>query len=176
MKKKNGLSKPEAVILGKLLEKARFPLPKPAFDGWVENLPHVALELAVVWRSKIDWQVFMTQRGPGDKFWPYQWNMPGTIIRQNETTPQAYNRLLASEMFSGGETFGKLRFVGVRDLLKGKGRKRCRRGHELSHLYTVTFRGKKLNGGKFFPLSRLPRNTVPHHHTLVAMVKRFLGN
>lgn len=162
------------MLLGKLLAKAKFPLPRPAFDGWVENLPHVAFELAVVRLSHTDWEVFMTNRGPKDKFWPNMWNEPGTIIRQNETTAEAYRRLLKSEVFCEGKDFGKLHFVGVRDLLKGDGRNHCRRGHELAHLYMVEYRGEALEGGKFFPINNLPRHTIPHHRTLVAMVKKFL--
>ncbi|MDO8482548.1 MAG: NUDIX domain-containing protein [bacterium] len=172
--KREGLSASEALLLGSLLAKAKFPLPPPAFDGWVENLPHVALELAVVRQNENGWHVFMAQREHDDKFWPNEWHMPGTIIREGETTRKAYRRLLQSEMFSGGAGFGKLQFVDVRDLLKGEGRNRCRRGHELAHLYTVSYAGESLKGGDFFPISKLPGETSPHHHTLIAMAKKFL--
>lgn len=174
--KNEGLSEFEAVLLGKLLAKAKFPLPRAAFDGWVENLPHVAFELAIVRQSKDGWEIFMAQRAPDDKFWPNMWNEPGTILRQNETLENAYKRLLASEMFSGGKGFGKPQFIGICELPKGNGRKQLRRGHEIGLLHMVEFNGDELKGGKFFPISKLPRNTASHHHTLVAMVRKFLGD
>lgn len=172
--KNKDLSESEAVILGNFLAKAKFPLPRPAFDGWVENLPHVAFELAILQAGKNGWEIFMTQRAPDDKFWPNEWNLPGTIVRQNERTEKTYKRLLQNEMLSDGDDFGKLQFIGKCELPKGEGRKLCRRGHEIGLLHVVGFAGDKLKGGRFFTVSKLPRNTVPHHHTLVAMVRRFL--
>lgn len=169
------LSIEESCQLQALLNRARFPLHRTVFDAWVENLPTVALELAIVRRGKNGWEIFMAKRPRNDKHWPGEWNEPGTVIRQGESTKRAYKRLLSGEMLSDGNGFGKLRFVGVRDLLPGNGIYRCRRGHELSHLYVVEYHEMVApKRGKFFPIDRLPRKTVPHHHTLVKMVRQFL--
>ncbi len=175
--KTKGLSQYEALILKNLLAKAKFPLPSAAFDGWVENLPTVALELAIVRQSKggWGWEIFLANRGPKDKFWPNEWHMPGRTIRQNELLQESYRRLLQSEMFSNGRDFGDLRFIGKCELSKGDGNRHCRRGHEIALLHVVEFHGKILKKGKFFPIAKLPAYTVPHHHTLVTMVKKFLG-
>ena len=126
------------------------------------------------YKSATGWQIFMTKRPPDDKFWSNEWHIPGTIVRQNEKIRNAYKRLLSGEIPSSGRVFGKLEFVGKCELLKGEGKNRCRRGHEIGLLHMVEFNGDELKGGKFFPISKLPANTISHH-TLVAMVRRFLG-
>lgn len=171
--KNKGLSESEAIILGNLLRKAKFPLPRAAFDGWVENLPHVALELAIIRITKGHPEVFMIKRGPDDKFWPNEWNMPGTIVRQNEILYKAYKRLLSSEMFLDGKGSSDAAFIDYCQFPTGGNTNQCRRGHEIGLLHFVLFTGSKLKGGKFFSIDKLPQNTVPHHRYMVTRLKKF---
>ena len=172
---KKGLSEAEAKTLGRLLAKAQFPLPRPVFDGWVENLPTVALELAFI--RTVDSgrrEIFMARRGENDPFWPGEWHIPGTIVRQNEPIRVAYQRLIASEA-SEVNAIGQLRFVTYQEFPKGEGPNQCKRGHEIGLLHLVELTRGNLQGGTFFPLTKIPAKTIGFHRTMVGVVREFLA-
>ncbi|MES2087654.1 MAG: hypothetical protein V4467_01530 [Patescibacteria group bacterium] len=172
--KKTGLTTAEAETLAELLTKAKFPLPKEVFDAWTETLPTGAFELCITRKTSDGLEVFMLQRPGDDKHWPFEWHIPGTVLRDKDTYPKLFGRLMKSEI--GGGNFGKLRPVGTRIFPKGEGLYRCRRGHETALLYTVEFlKGTTPDNGCWFPIDQLPKNTVSFHHTLVAMVRKHLG-
>ncbi|HBV01193.1 MAG TPA: hypothetical protein DEF00_02225 [Candidatus Taylorbacteria bacterium] len=143
----------------------------------MENLPHVAFELALVRRNESggrDWEIFLTQRGENDPFWPNEWGMPGTIIQQNERIQTAYLRLVGEEVRGRGD-FSLLQFVGISEFPKGGSQYKCRRGHEIALIHIIVSNGKNLPGGEFFPFGELPRNTIGHHRTMVKVVWKFLA-
>jgi len=163
-----GLSETELIILGQLLERVAFPLPCLVFDGWVENLPTVALELGIVRQSIEGAQLFMKQRPEDDKHWPLEWHIPGTVIRQNELTSETYQRLLSAEvgehLHSG---FGPLEFAGIAEFRKGDGNDECRRGHEIALIHVVRFRGGNSLYGKLvslFGTARTNHRFPSEHH------------
>lgn len=168
-----GLTDAEAEKLGTLIAKARFPLPRPVFDGWVENLPHAALELGIVRESTEGPQIFMKQRPPDDKHWPLLWYVPGTLIRQNESINDAYERLVTSEIGKHLEFgLGPLQFVGIQEFLKGNGVHQCRRGHEIALIHTVRFAGNIPCTGTWHTFARLPESTIGFHRTIVDTVRK----
>ena len=101
-------------------------------------------------------------------------HIPGTVLRNNETVPQAVDRLFKSEVISG--TFTSVENVGMTEISKGTKPGDNPTRHEVSLLYLAHIKAGSYKGdGTFFPIDDLPENTLSHHVVLIDKFKNYLN-
>ncbi|OHA18446.1 MAG: hypothetical protein A2664_00690 [Candidatus Taylorbacteria bacterium RIFCSPHIGHO2_01_FULL_46_22b] len=172
------LSPKEVRICAQLLARAEFPLPQALFDAWVENLPHVAIELAVLRECEQEKktpvvEIFLTRRPSTDPFWPNMWHMPGTILRQNERVSRALGRLINTELGLLSTNFEPACFRKVFEFVRGHRFNESARGHEIGLLHILKIPSNcACTGGKFFSLKHLPQDIIPFHRLMTLELKR----
>lgn len=156
------LSPAEMARLVKLWDRVRWPAPEELFQAHCRNEIAVAVELAVVRRHAGAWQVLLIHRH--DKFFR-GWHMPGSLLLPGEKMREVFRRLSTREVH-GRTTAPK--FVTIFEF-------HSRRGYELSLLHTARLIGSRRGGeGQFFSLGKLPVNTLSHHRTMLAALRRYL--
>jgi len=133
------------------------------FDELMGTVPCTSLEVVPLNVDKNgEISVFLTKRGPDDRFWPGLWHCPGTMILNKDETPNgdflgAWKRLKISEFKT--ENLPDPVFVRAK-LLNGK------RGM-VTELISFVLIPEDLKGGVYFPVGGLPKNLILHHLEMI---------
>ncbi len=132
-------------------------LDKRLFEAIAKLGISVALE-AVLFRTKGEKvEVFMTKRGKDESF-PGEWHCPGSVFRPGEFPHNVLARLAKQEF--------KTKVVLESDCVADVFVKEMR-GWFLSRVYLVKVVGKPTSKGKWFSVTKLPKDTVAHHKNFV---------
>lgn len=126
-------------------------LPEPVFLE-MQRLNHcLSVELILMNGESI----YLNQRPETDRFWPNQFQIPGTMVRGNEGIKDSLGRLMANEfpMYEVSEP----RFTRYYEY-------DTPRGHITHLLFTATTQD---DYNSFCPLDELPENMVEHHKLLL---------
>ncbi len=132
-------------------------LDKRLFEAIAKLGISVALEAVLLRTKGGNTEVFMTKRGKYESF-PGQWHCPGSVFRPGEFPRNVVDRL-ADKEFKAKIT---LESDCVTDLFIKE-----MRGWFLSRVYLVSVVGKPTSKGKWFSVTKLPKNTVAHHQNFV---------
>lgn len=161
------LTERQTVLLVELLGKLEWPLDPQVFGALMPKVVSVPIELCVL-DDKGRVLTFYRKDSGYDGH-----HMPGTVLRNNETVPQALKRLVQSELVGGEVTDPKN--IGWVEIQKGDGPGQNPARHETSLLFLCRIRGRyRGKGGVFSPLNRLPENTLSHHRVLAAKFRKHL--
>lgn len=155
-----------AHLIGEIEQSAR-GIDSRIFHAILLKFPSVPIELVVLDQEN---RVLMFYR----KDHEYDgFHMPGTVLRNNETVPQAVDRLLQSEVVGAGII--SVENVGVTEISRGTKCGENPTRHEISILYLARLgRSYAGNGGIFSPMDDLPENTLPHHRVLVEKFQKYI--
>ena len=120
----------------------------------------VPIELAIF--NKND-QILLTYREDEE----YQgFHMPGTVLQNNETVPNALERLFNTEI--KGLKLSEPKSIGWLEINKGSGEGKNNSRHEISLLHQcMLIEPDNETKYNFFELSKLPENTLPHHSKII---------
>ena len=115
-----------------------------------------------------DVDVYLTLRAPHEEY-AGQWHCPGSFKRPGEQDNDVLYRLMQEEF---SLNFLSQKFVGKFDNPSEK------RGHIISLIYLCEMEEKGAGKGKWFPVNKLPENTVLHHQNRIipVAVGYFLAN
>lgn len=164
----NVLTSNEAAELVRLLNKMTWPVPRNVFNALCENLIMSAIELAVIRRKKLGFELLMFYRE--DEYFK-GWHMPGTIMQPGETELSALKRLIASEI---KQKVSKPEAVGRMNFLKGSGPGQYKRGQVYATFFTASFHGNYTGDGTFFPLNKIPKDTLSGHKMMIKKIRDVL--
>lgn len=158
------LAPEEIPLLVNLLGKMEWPVPHEVFRALCKYTTTNPIEL-VIWNGKNE--IFLVYRKDED----YDgYHMPGTVLRDNESVPQAIERLLKNEV---PFYVYPAKCIGWRETPRGTGEGEDPTRHQIALLYstnTLMYKPKIgiPNAGFFHPQS-LPTNTLSHHRPLIKM-------
>lgn len=163
----------EAQLLGELIRKLSWPVPKVVFDALCEKLIMCPLELAVLEERDDGLSLLLHHREQDAYYDGTTWHMPGTILRPGETAETGLVRLIASEV---GSLRGTPEFFGCYDVLKGTEAGTSERGQVMSRLFTVRIASDDVvsldDGKKFFPLASIEEKMLINDHKLYVRLLR----
>ena len=154
--------------LAYLLRRAKWPLSPKVFAALVNKTVSTPIELAV-FDNKL--RILLFDR-KDDEYEGY--HMPGTVLRDNETVPDAVERLLKSEVVGGNIT--PPISLGWKEITKGDEFGQDPNRHQISLLHACWLTepwGSKQ--GEFFSVDELPENTLSHHRVLIKEIVRRLN-
>lgn len=158
------LTQSEVEQLAGLLGKIEWPMPKEVFYALLRCTVSVPIELAVI-DDKGYVLMFYRKDEEYDGY-----HMPGTVLRDNEDVSNALRRLLASELV--GANISAPQNIGWIEIPRGSGHGENPTRHEISLIFLARLHGEyQGKGGEFFPIHKLPKNTLPHHVTLIQQVR-----
>ena len=132
-------------------------LDRRLFESIARLTISVALEGVLLRRKKDQIEVFMLQRGKEESF-SGQWHTPGSVFRPGEFPKDVVRRLSEREF----KTTVSLMSDCIADSLVQESR-----GWFLSRVYLVEAEGKPNAKGRWFPVSKLPKNTISFHKNFV---------
>lgn len=164
------LNKQEGKQLADLLGKLSFPCSPEVFNALCNNLITNPYELAVLkGRLSGNPEVLMIYR---EDNWYKGWHIPGTVMLPGDTEESAFRRLVTKEV--GGDVT-TAEFVDRMHFKAGNGYGENPRGQEISLLFTCDLVGEVYSRrGKFFPLNKIPKNTLTSHVALIERVRRWI--
>jgi ADP-ribose pyrophosphatase YjhB (NUDIX family) len=151
-------------------EKGQKPLGSRLFEAIARLSVSVAFE-AVYLRKNTkskNIEVFMLKRGAHESF-PGQWHVPGAVFRPGEQPKDVARRLSVREF--GTAIVSDFKCQGTFFIPDS-------RGWFLSLVYLVTCKKTPTPQGQWWPVKKLPKNTVPHHfkYVIPAAVQAFKNN
>ena len=113
--------------------------------------------------------VYLTKRSKNETAYPGQWHVPGSIMRPGETYEVVFDRLSKKEF---GGTISSWKFVTIVNNTHEE------RGHFLSLVHLCHLKERKNSKGRWFPVSRIPKNTLLCHRRKIirAAIGAFLVN
>lgn len=160
------LTEEEEAQLFILLQKTTWPLSPRIFRALVNITISVPIELAVLNERN---EILMFYRKDGE----YDGNhIPGTVLRNNESIPDALARLRTSEVVDSN--ISNPIDIGHVEILKGNAPGQNPTRHEISLIHVARLIGSYKGSGQFYPLDQLPENTLSHHRILVNQVRQWL--
>lgn len=162
-------------LLAKIDWESKRPFSVETFHAWCAASITTPVELFVLRRRQVKWELLLLRRDDNDPFFAGEWHVPGTIMLKGESPDTALRRLRDREV---GETVTEPVLLETVDIPMGTGHGDNPRGQEVTRLYLSYWNGKgKPRHGKFFPLGRLPYNMVGHHfvHHL-AVLDRYIAD
>lgn len=161
------LTAEETDQLVSLLKKLTWPLDSRVFGALLNKTVSVPIELAVLNDKN---EVLMFYRKDDE----YDGNhMPGSVLRDTDTIEDVLERLRKGEVVGGNVTSPIC--IGLAEISKGSGSGQNPTRHEISLIYLCRLVGEYRGSGKFYPLEKLPEDTLSHHRVLVGRVKRYLS-
>ena len=163
------LTEQEVRMLVGLLEKLEWPTPKEVFYMIMRRFISIPIELCVLDGND---RVLMFYR-KDEEYDGY--HMPGTVLRDDETVPQAIKRLIQNELVGSEVTDPKN--IGWVEIPRGNGYGNNPTRHEISILFIAHLQGADGgSGGVVFTFDALPENTLPHHRVLAEKFRLYLEN
>lgn len=122
-------------------------------------------------------KVLLLRRPPTDPRFPNLWHMPGSLQLKRDTIGITIDRIIKEEL--NNVVCSDIDFLGYADVMHGTGFTENRRGQERPLLFTTWVKEEDYKGeGKFFPLSEIPGDIIPHHkYSFLPLVrKKFFPN
>ncbi|MFA6534286.1 MAG: NUDIX domain-containing protein [Patescibacteria group bacterium] len=163
------LTQEESLALAELLKKLEWPMDLEVFYALMRKIVSIPIELCVL----DDQNRVLTFYRKDAEYDGH--HLPGTVLRDNETVPQALRRLIQSELVGGKVT--EPQNIGWVEILRGNNPTENPTRHEISLLFLTHLRGTyQGKGGVFSPLYGLPENTLTHHRLLIDRFRQYLRN
>src|SRR3989344_2600370 len=160
------LTEPETLELVHLLEKIDWPVNKQIFHALMAKIVSVPIELAVIDDKN---QIFTSYRRDTEYDGHH---FPGTVLRDNETVPEALARLLQSELADA--KIESIKNIGWVEICRGNDFGKNPTRHEVSLLWLARIKNYIGKNGVFSPFGQLPENTLPHHQLIAKKVQEYL--
>ncbi len=143
----------EIVRALKMLPNGNGPLPHDIFVQIARAWYLIAFEAVLLRKGQGGIEVYLTQRDLRDAFYPGEWHAPGSILLPREEDADVARRLGKRE-FKSPITDSSL--VGCKFHQEA-------RGWMLSMIFLTTVPDLSHAGGTWYPVDRLPKNTVSSH-------------
>ncbi|MFA6339048.1 MAG: hypothetical protein WCW87_03255 [Candidatus Paceibacterota bacterium] len=162
------LTPKEEKILSELINKIEFPIGIDIFYAWAQNFYQNAVEFIILREGVDEKEIFLIWRD--DKYYKC-FHIPGTIIRPKETQKIALKRLVKDEINNAKLSTPKyLKFI---EFMKGDKEGELARGQVCSFIYVANTKDDlKIIDGKFFPISKIPDNTLSAHKIIIDYIKK----
>ena len=171
------LTTEENAELARLIRMIEWPTDLEVFYALCEKTVMSSIELAILqyrYRSPVP-EILLIERHD-----PYfdGWHMPGSIVYPGRNAKKTISLILKRE--AGVEaTHNTPRFIETSDVMQGDGPGQCRRGQEIHRLFLVILAPFEFipttDVKKFFPLYRIPADTLPHHKVMIEYICRDLN-
>jgi len=149
----------------RLMKKMTIPAPLEVFYTWCEVFGIIAAELVLLRYKNGKPEIFLEYRK--DRFFT-GWHVQGSVELPNERITDTLKRVIKNEL-QGEVTTPK--FFNWFERVKGKKNivGFSKRGHELAFVFIAEPKKmpKETATRKFFPLNKIPKNTIKFHAALI---------
>lgn len=167
------VTKREVARFVQLADKMKFPIPREAFFAWLRNFYTNSVELAIFRTVRGKKEIFLNLRPPDDPYYANMWHMPGAIRLPGKTLGEMVRVCIRREL---GGAIPETRIP--KDFVKDWDNVNEVRGHLHQFLYHIELSkggAKKVSGGQFFPLDKLPLPMVKSHVRMTNWLKKYFS-